>query len=302
MRLGVGLTLLALAGCSAAAADHERLGDAAYREGRFAAALDEYQAAQKNGGRSRVWAKAGAAAVRARAWGAGIDAFSALAGEDPGRVAEAAAGLERIAQLAETEQGGEAAVARAVLALRALMPNRPLGRYSETTLAADPSVTETLGLLPAALAAAGSAREVDTLLLRYADAQRATVACEGAARSYQSLIRRTNDGRLRNQGRSGLVECALLLGQDALGGRNGAEAERWFETVLSNSQGTPSAWRAQLGLGDARLLSGDALGASVAFQAVASATAAPDSLRQGAVEKLNGLSAPAPTPPTDGAA
>jgi len=52
-----------LVGCSPAAADHERLGDRAYREARFAAAEAEYRAAARGKGGARLYAKLGAAAL-----------------------------------------------------------------------------------------------------------------------------------------------------------------------------------------------------------------------------------------------
>jgi hypothetical protein len=295
------LFLLAMvAGCSVAAADHERLGDEAYRAGRFEKALGEYQAAQRTGARSRIWAKAAAAALGARDFSAAADAWSELAREDPTRALEAAIGLGRVAALAEEEgPSGAAAVAKAVLALRALDPARPLGRVVGATLAGQLEPTEELGLLPAAIAAAETARGVDSLLLRYADAQRATVACDAAARSYRSLLRRTSDSRLRSAGRSGLADCALLLGQDALVGRDGSTAERWFETVLGIETETARAWSAQIGVGDARMLQGDALGAAVAYQAVVSSAGVADSLRGVAAAKLNGLGTATPTPPAE---
>lgn len=290
-----------LAGCSAAAADHERLADQAYREGRFANALGEYQAAQRNGARSRVWAKAAAAAIGAQAYGSAIDALRELAAEDPTRAAEAAVGLERVARLAERQgPNGLPIVAKAVLALRLVAPNRPLGRLALLSVAGSLEAGDAIGLIPTAIATAGSARAVDSLLLRFADAQRTTVACDGAARSYRAVLRRTDDNRIRSAAREGLAECALLLGQDALGSRDGRQAERWFEVVLGYESESLRSWRANLGLGDARLLQGDALGAAVAYQAVLSAVAVPDSLREAATAKLNGLGAATVQPPADG--
>lgn len=290
-------------GCSVAAADHERLGDEAYREGNYGRALGEYQTAQRTGARSRVWAKTAAAAIRAEDFGAAIDAYAELAREDPTRALEAAVGLERVAQAAERQgTAGIPAVTRAVLALRSINLGRPLGGLARLTLAGGAEPADALSLLPAAMAAAGSGRLVDSLLLRLAEAQRATVACEGAARTYRTLLRRTEDNRLRVAGRAGLAECALLLGGDALATSDGAGAERWFEVVLGIETGTSRGFQAQVGLGDARILQGDALGAAVAYQAVVSAPNAPDSLRGVAVAKLNGLGAAPTEPPADGEA
>jgi hypothetical protein len=130
------LAALLVAGCSTAAADHERLGDRAYREGRFPDAVSEYRAAQKSGTRDRVWAKLGAAALRSRSLGVAIEAYSALENADPSRAAEAAAGLERVAHMAERGGSGELVyLAGAVRALRIVAPGRPLGRFALRTAA-----------------------------------------------------------------------------------------------------------------------------------------------------------------------
>ena len=300
MRLGVAALLLA-AGCVIAAADHERLGDQAFRQGHWAKALGEYQTAQRSGLKTRVWAKAGAAAIRAEDFAAAVEAYTELARQDPTRAGEAASGLERVARAAERRgTSGITAIAKAVLALRSIAPGRPLGRLAIAPLAATTEPSDAIGLLPSALATAGSARGVDSLLLRLGDAQRATVACDGAARSYRTLLRRTEDGRLRSAARVGLADCALLLGQDALGVSDGPGAEQWFDLVLGYETETARGWRARIGLGDARVLQGDALGAAVAYQTVASASGVPDSVRAVAVQKLNGLGAASAEPPADG--
>lgn len=288
-------------GCSVAASDHERLGDNAYREGRFAKAVAEYQAAQRSGARSRVWAKAGAAALRADDFSAAAMAYTDLAREDPTRVLEAVVGLDRVARAAERAgSSGQAAVIQAVLAIRALDPSRPLGRLARTSLSAGLEASDALGLIPAALSAAASARAVDSLLLQLAEAQRATVACDDAAGSYRTVLRRTNDGRIKAAARTGLADCAVWLGQDALSMQNGRSAERWFDLVLGFETETARGIRAQIGLGDARVLLGDALGAAVAYQAVLAASGVSDSLRDVAVTKLNGLGAASKDPPADG--
>jgi hypothetical protein len=100
--------------------------------------------------------------------------------------------------------------------------------------------------------------------------------------------------------RAGLVACAGLLGQDALAARQANVAEKWFDLVLGVETDGPVGWRAQLGLGDARLMQGDALGAAVAWQAVLSAAGVPDSLRESAQAKLNSLGAASTEPPAGG--
>lgn len=297
------VSLGGLAGCIVAAADHERLGDQAYRERSFAKALGEYQAAQQTGARSRVWAKTAAAAIEAGEFGAAIDAFDQLAREDPTRGPEAAVGLERVAQRAERQgPSGYPTIAKAILVLRQVAPNRPLGHLALVSMGGTIEPRDAVNLIPTAIATAGSARAVDSLLLRLAEAQRTTVACDGAARSYRAVLRRTDDPKVRTMAREGLSECALVLGRDALASQNSPEAEAWFGLVLGYESDSPRGWRANLGLGDARLLRGDALGAAVAYQAVLSAVGVPDSLREAAVQKLNRLGTATGPPPSDGGA
>ncbi|MHB1328278.1 MAG: hypothetical protein ACYC2K_08765 [Gemmatimonadales bacterium] len=292
------LLMVALSGCSAAAADHERLGDQAYREGQFARALSEYQAAQRSGARSRVWAKAGSAALNAGDFVAATEAYAALVRDDPTRAIEGAVGLERAAAGAQ-QQGGGPAMGQALLALRQVAPGRPLGRLALGPVESSGDPAAELHLLPSVMAMASGPRVIDGLLLRYADAQRSTVACEAAARSYQTLLRRTSEARLRTAAQEGLGQCALLLGQDALIAGDGFVAERWFDLVVRLESVDARGLEAQIGLGDARVLQGDALGAAVAYQAVLAAPAGSDSLRQVATSKLNSLGAGSP-PPTDG--
>ncbi|MEZ4589177.1 MAG: hypothetical protein R2909_22620 [Gemmatimonadales bacterium] len=292
--------LLALAtlatACRLAAADHERLGDDAYANGEFDLAATEYQAAAKVGSRSRIWAKTGAAALRAHQYSLAVDAFASLAESDPTRATEAAVGLERVVDAAgRSGTVDPSVVSRAVLAVRRIAPTRPLGRLAELPVgAADLDPTTLLGLLPAALASAGSRSAVDSLLARYADALRTTTACDAAARGYQALLRRAERGNLRRTARDGVAFCGLLLGLDALNAKDGATAERWFEAVIAVEPTSERGWRAQIGRGDARLLAGDALGASVAYQTVLGAGAVSDSLKSLASSRLNALGSAQP--------
>jgi hypothetical protein len=291
--------LLLAAACRLPAADHERLGDEAYRESRHDDALAEYQAAQRAGARSRVWAKAGAAALHARDFGAAVDAFRSLAESDPTRSTEAAVGLSRVIEAALRDERGDPGIAsKAVLALRAVAPTRPLGRLAEFPLAAaELEPRELLGMLPTAIATAATPSTVDSLLVRYAEALRTTTACEGAVRAYQAVLRRADRGPLRASARQGLAGCGLLLGLDALASQRGDAAERWFNAVLAVETSSERAWRAQIGRGDARLLLGDALGASVAYQAVLGAAGVPDSVRALAASRLNSLGQASAEPP-----
>lgn len=282
-------------GCSSAAADHERLGDRAYRDGGFTVAIAEYRAALRSGAGAQVWAKLGSAALRDHQLGTAVEAYTALRNEDPSRATEAAIGLERVAELAERGSASDAThLAAAVRALRA-MPGRPLGRWALTPNA-ELGPTEAIGALPAMLASATSARVVDSLLVLYGEAQRTTTACEAAIRTYRTILRRNSLAPQRAAASAGLGACGLRLGLDALGSSQGDLAERWLESAIQVVPSSPVGWRAEIGLGDARLLQGDVLGAALAYQGVLSVKTIPDSLRSLARAKLDSLGSSSPVP------
>jgi len=286
---------IGLLGCSSAAADHERLGDRAYRDGAFLVAIAEYRAALKSGARAQVWAKLGSAALRDHQLGTAVEAFTALRNEDPSRATEAAIGLERAAELAE--RGGASGVIHLAAAVRALraMPGRPLGRWALTP-EAELGPTEAIGALPAMLASAASARVVDSLLVLYGEAQQTTTACEAAIRTYRTILRRNALAPQRAAASAGLGACGLRLGLDALRSSQGDLAERWLESAIQVVPSSPVGWRAEIGLGDARLLQGDVLGAALAYQGVLSVKGIPDSLRDLARAKLDSLGSSGPVP------
>ena len=153
---------------------------------------------------------------------------------------------------------------------------------------------EALGALPAALASASDSRTVDSLLVAYGGAQRVVTACETATKTLRTVLRRTRDPGLRATASDGVSACALRLGLDALAAEQAETAERWFEAAIAAATASPSGWRAQIGLGDARLNQGDVLGAAIAYQAVISATGVPDSLAKLAGDKLNALGGASP--------
>ena len=287
--------VLGLLGCSSAAADHERLGDRAYREGGFTVAIAEYRAALRSGAGAQVWAKLGSAALRDHQLGSAVEAFTALRNEDPSRATEAAIGLERVAELAERGNGSDVVhLAAAVRELRGI-PGRPLGRWALTPNA-ELGPTEAIGALPAMLASAMSARVVDSLLVLYGAAQQTTTACEAAIRTYRTILRRNPLPSQRAAAGAGLGACGLRLGLDALGSSQGDLAERWLESAVQAVPGSPVGWRAEIGLGDARLLQGDVLGAALAYQGVLSVKSIPDSLRLLARAKLDSLGSSGPVP------
>ena len=284
------LFAVAMSGCGGAAADHDRLGDRHYREGRYGLALAEYRAAQRTTPRPEVWAKAGVAALRAGDAMAAVEAFERLGTEDPARVAEAARGLERAARLGMLAgQPGSPAVAAAVMAIRRLTPDRPLGRLAVSSGWGDGGRRDATRMLPAAIAAAGGHESVDRLLMEYADGLRATTACESAVKIYRTALRRVGTAALRREARDGLAACALQLGLDAMAAERLDAAEQWLAEAAAADSTGPAGVQARIAWGAARLSQGDVLGAAIAWQAVASMPAAPDSLRQVATARLNSL-------------
>lgn len=282
--------VLVLMACAGPSADHERLGDRAYRDGELVRALAEYQAASAGAPRPRVWAKLGTAALHLREYTTATEAFLALARSDPTRVEEAAHGLVLVARMSAQEGGDTGPVGRAITALRSVAPSRPLGRLAVAPARSGGlDRSEALAVLPVALAAADRGGPVDSLLLRYGEVLRESLACDEATGVYRTVLRRSRAASITARARGGLAECALLLGLDALVSERLAEAERWFDEATSTDYGGPVGWRARIGYGDARERQGDLLGAAVAYQSVLSGTAVPDSLLRLAGERLDAI-------------
>lgn len=284
---------LAVTACRQAA-NPEALGDQAYVAGRYVDALRDYQAAARVAGGSRVWAKAGAAALHTDSLRAALEAYRELAAEDPTRVEEAAEGLDAVARGAE-RRGEVASLHEAVLGLRAVAPERPTARYA-LALARQSAIggKEAVALLPAALAAAPDATTFDSLLTAYGAALQDAGACDQAAPTYRAALRRTRNPVLRGRAGSGLATCALSLGLVAQGAHRSEEAARWFVQAAQVDSTTWTGRRALIGLGDARVEQGDILGAAIAFQQALGSAVPPDSLGRIAGARLQSLGAPPP--------
>jgi len=262
-RLWLGLLLTA---CGGRAADHERLGDAAYGRAEYPAALQEYRAAAKLSQNARVSAKLGAAALKAGEIREAAEAYRQLASQDRTRADEAATGLELVAKAAE-RAGDGSGLQLAVVTLRGVAPNRVMARYTlGLTRSGKLSPEETVAMAPAALASAPDAATADSILLLYAGAARETTACEAAAGAYETVLRRTRDPATRTRASNGYGLCAVQLGQEALTVDQAEVAARWFGKAAGFSSGSITGRRALVGLGDARIKLGDILGAAIAYQ------------------------------------
>ncbi len=281
------LLLVLAAACVSAAADHEKLGDAAAAQGNFDDALLEYRAGVQASPRPRLFAKLAQAALRTHDYRTAADGYRRLAEEDPTRAGEAATGLDMVAEGA-ARTGDATALESAVVALQSLAPDRPVGRLAlplvlKGTLAPE----RELALLPDALAAAGDGGTVDSLLILYAGAYRRTTACEDAVRVYGILERRA--GSLPDAAVPGYVACTFQLGADAQALEQPENAERWYALALRLDSTSTLGRRALVGYADARAAQGDTAAAVPALEAAAGGQ---DSVAQRARRRLQALGAP----------
>ncbi|MBA3258139.1 MAG: hypothetical protein H0T68_01580 [Gemmatimonadales bacterium] len=281
------LPLSLVLGIGCGAGDGERRGDEAYALGRYAGALEIYRELPRGGSEPRILAKTGAAALRAGRLTDATDAYLHLAGEDPTRSSEAAAGLDAVARAAE-QDGDGAALQAAVLGIRTIAPDAVSGRYA-LVLAQQPGTEadELVELLPGAIAAAGDGRTVDSLLFRYGRALEATAGCGQALLQYRAVVRRAQDSSLQSAARSETAGCALAQGLRAQSAGRPEDAGLWFAEASRVDSTSVTGRRALVNLGELRLREGDTLGAAIAFQSAVSASGAkPDSIGEAASLRL----------------
>jgi len=284
---GAGLLTL-LAGCGGAR-DHERKGDQAYGESRFSQALAEYREALARDPDARVWAKAGAAALRTGNLEVASDAYLRLAAEDPTRAAEAAEGLDAVARAAE-RAGDARRLQAAVVGMGAIAPDRSIGRYAlELIRRPGAEATDLVAVLPGAIAAAPDAETVDSLLWVYATALRETSGCDEALPVFQAALRRTKLALLRTRAEEGVAACSLMLGLQSEAAGKLEEAALWFLATIRVDSSTIVGRRALVGYGDARLRQGDPIAAALAYQVVVADAVQSDSIHQMAVDRLRDL-------------
>jgi tetratricopeptide (TPR) repeat protein len=250
--------------------DHERMGDRAYGEARYADAAAEYQAAVKDRPGAARWAKLGAAALHSGELRESAEAYLRLAEDDPTRRAEAAEGLEGVARAAE-RQGNTDVLQEVVTGLQALAPERGTGRYALRLVQRPGADTADLvALLPSALAAAGAPETVDSLLTVYGRALQVTAGCGQALLVFRSVLRRSQDSGTRAPARQGAADCAYTLGERADSAGRLQDAVLWFAEAARVDSTTPIGRLALLRYGTGRLRQGDTLAAALAFQTVVS--------------------------------
>jgi tetratricopeptide (TPR) repeat protein len=276
------------AGCGKAG-DHERLGDQAYGQNRYAQALAEYRQALAEDPDARVWAKAGAAALRTGDLEVASDAYLRLAAEDPTRAEEAAEGLESVARAAERAGDGKR-LQTAVVGLGAIAPDRSIGRYAlELIRRPGAEATDLVAVLPGAIAVAPDPETVDSLLVVYGAALRETTGCGEALPAFQAGLRRTKVAAVRARAEEGVAACSLWLGLRSEATGMPEDAALWFAAAINVDSNTTVGRRALVGYGDARLRLGDTLGGAMAYQTVVSDAVQTDSIYRMALDRLAAL-------------
>lgn len=276
------------AGCGDAG-DHERLGDQAYGQSRYAQALSEYRQALAEDPDARIWAKAGAAALRTGDLELASDAYLRLAAEDPTRAEEAAEGLESVARAAERAGDGKR-LQTAVVGLGAIAPDRTIGRYAlELIRRPGAEATDLVAVLPGAIAVAPDPETVDSLLVVYGAALRETTGCGEALPVFQAGLRRTKVAAVRARAEEGVAACSLWLGLRSEAGGIAEDAALWFAAAIRVDSNTTVGRRALVGYGDARVRLGDTLGGAMAYQAVVADAVQTDSIYRMALDRLAAL-------------
>ncbi|NNG17109.1 MAG: hypothetical protein HKM89_11580 [Gemmatimonadales bacterium] len=276
-----------LLGCSTAS--HEQEGDVAYRESRFAEALQAYRRATDRS-EPGIWAKLGAAALGSGDYREAVEAYRQLAILAPLRVEEATLGIDFVARAALEARDMEG-VREAVFALTALAPSRRVGRYALILVQSrELSGEEQLRLIPAAIGAATDRPTADSLLAAYASALQMSVSCDRAIQVYRSVRRRTETGNpALSQAIGGeYASCALALGLAVLEGTPWT-AEEFFREAIQADSTSPVGRRSLVAFGDARVVQGDFLGGASAYQAALDLSAGPDSIADLAAERLNAI-------------
>jgi tetratricopeptide (TPR) repeat protein len=282
-----------LSGCGQAG-DHERLGDTAYGEGRYAQALAEYRLGLEQDPDPRVWAKAGAAALRTGNLEVASDAYLRLAAEDPTRAEEAAEGLESVARAAE-RAGDARRLQAAVVGMGAIAPDRSTGRYAlDLIRRPGAQAADLVAVLPGAIAVAPDPETVDSLLVVYGAALRETSGCGEALSAFQASLRRTRLATLRSRAEEGVAGCSLALGLRAEATGMPEDAALWFAAVIRIDSNTTVGRRALVGYGDAQLRLGDSVAGALAYRTVVSDAVQTDSIYQMALDRLEGLRGSAP--------
>jgi tetratricopeptide (TPR) repeat protein len=283
--------LLCAAGCTPVA-DHERLGDRRYAEHAFTDALAEYRLAMRQQAPdAELRAKFAAAALQAGSLGEAVTAYHELARAEPGAEEEAADGLTRTARLAIGARD-MAALSDALVALRDVAPQRPVGFLAVALGAGTPYVRrpEGMDVLLEAAAAASSAVVADSFLVAYADLNAHMGRCDAATPTYQAVLRRDRQvPTLVEEARGGLAGCAVEDGKVSLSAGALQDAETSFRKAIAIGQPDSVVRLAWLLVGDARWARGDTAVAQDAYRRAMSGAPEGDPIAARANDQLTRL-------------
>lgn len=276
------LAWLVLAACGGGAPEPEAVGDAAWVEGRVADALTAWR---RGGSSPRVLAKRAEAALTAGQLPEAAESWARLARADSTRIGDAAAGLARTALAAE-RSGNELALRHAVIGLREVAPSWPVGRLAlRVALGDDLAAADVVRLVPAVLATSPGPRRTDLALVRLASAERLQGRCDLAVPVYIMVARRSPDdldaARIEEW-----AACETQLGLEAMLTDRPAEARGWLEQAAGRAPDGAAGRRALVALGDLHLADGDPFAAMLAWQSVAAARVAPDTITALALDRL----------------
>jgi tetratricopeptide (TPR) repeat protein len=289
-KLRAFLICLGFSGCVGSATEHEKLGDQAYAERRFADALTEYRLRLvQHPGDREVRAKAAAAALNGSDLEAAVDEYVALAdGGSDRNVAEAADGLARVVRVA-ADSSDQTALARAVGGLRQVVPGRALGDFAGQLalgVGEAPPSEDVLSVLLYAAAGAPDARLQDSLMYSYAATLRRLGRCEEAVPVLESLMRRQMEPAVIEQSRAVLGFCAYSLGERARDENLPLSAEQWFLLAIRKAGPTQYGRRSYLGLGDILFARGEFVAAAVAYESALLGGEPDDAISQTALTQL----------------
>lgn len=283
------LVAAVLVGCGGSRNAPERLGDEAWHRGEWGVAAVEYQRA---GTTPILLAKSADAALLAGSLTSAATLYRQLGEADPARTGEAAAGLVRVAGVAE-RNGDHPALAASIDGLRAVAPGWPLGRLA-LRLPADSAWAAPLAATLALAGLAGGGTS-DRWLLTLGRAWRGTGRCVDAVGALETLQRRVT-GALADTASLLLAACELSLGLAVSGAEHRSEAERWLERAAARDPLGASGRRALVAIGDSRLARGDVAAAMLAWQQAATAPVPPDSITVLALERLRTAGLPGGAP------
>jgi hypothetical protein len=266
----------------------EQLSDRAAADGRWDEAFAALAQAEPTPGVLGRRAEAALQAGNLRA--AAVD-FTRLGAVAPARRGEAASGLTRAAQVAG-RSGDLLSLATAVLGLRDLAPDWPVGRLALNLRVRDAAPPEeVLRLAPAILAASPAHDVADRTLLAMAEALLAGGDCSRAVPVLVAVTARAEPA-LAGAAMARHAGCLLVEGMAGLAAGDTLAARRTFDATVALDPSGAAGRRALVALGDVYLAEGDPFAAQVAWRTVAATAAPSDTITALALERLRTMADP----------